>query len=59
MPPEWMWALDEELIEWFEHVEEERKRRFGDDDDDDGRDDDEPAAGMMMKNEYARGRGRG
>ena len=35
LPPEWMWALDEELEEWFEDVMQARKDRFGDDDRDD------------------------
>jgi hypothetical protein len=51
MPPPWMWHLDEELEEHFEKVVE--KRKSGRDDDDDDHD-----AGPMIRNEYARGRGR-
>jgi hypothetical protein len=28
-PPEWMWALDDELEEWFEQVEEARAEKYG------------------------------
>lgn len=28
MPPEWMWALDEELEEWFEEVQMVRKEKY-------------------------------
>lgn len=55
MPPEWMWLLDEELIDHFDRIKSERQARYGtssrsNDDDDDN--------GLMMQNEYARGRGR-
>lgn len=51
MPPEWMWPLDDEIVQWMDRVVEERKERFGGggssrDDDDSG--------GPMMKNEYSR-----
>lgn len=49
MPPEWMWTLDHELEEWFEHVAHDRKTRFGGG----GSDDDETS---MMGNELAKGR---
>ena len=48
MPPEWMWALDEELNEWFEEVEFRRKQKYG------GNDDESTAP--MMQNELARER---
>lgn len=51
MPPAWMWHLDEELEEHFEKVAERRKS--GKD-----RDDDDHDGPMMVRNEYARGRGR-
>lgn len=47
MPPKWMWSLGEELQEHFERVKENRNSGTRDEDD-----------GPMMKNEYARGRGR-
>ena len=28
-PPQWMWHLDEKLIEWFEEVDRKREARFG------------------------------
>lgn len=29
VPPEWMWALDEELEDWFEAVKDAREERRG------------------------------
>lgn len=54
MPPEWMWLLDEELIDHFERIKSERQSRYGTP----SRDDDDGDNGLMMQNEYARGRGR-
>jgi hypothetical protein len=52
MPPKWMWGLDEDLNRHFERLNEERGGSSRDDEDD------EPS-GPMVKNEYARSRGRG
>ena len=49
MPPSWMWHLDEELERHFDRVKERRKS---------GRTDDDRETGPMIRNEYARGRGR-
>lgn len=49
MPPRWMWALTDELADHFEWVKEQRQTGTASE-----RDDDQP----MVKNEYARGRGR-
>jgi hypothetical protein len=48
MPPEWMWALDEELADWFEDVTAARKERYG------GGDSSEDEA-PMMRNQMTRG----
>lgn len=53
MPPEWMWLLDEDLIDHFEKVRGDREDRYGTSSRD--KDDD---SGLMMQNEYAKGRGR-
>jgi hypothetical protein len=29
IPPEWMWALDDDLEKWFEEVEERREQKYG------------------------------
>lgn len=55
MPPEWMWALDDELIDHFDRVEAEREAKYGTGDDDE--DDEHESGGLMMQNEYAKGRG--
>jgi hypothetical protein len=34
IPPVWMWALDEELNDWFEKVDRDRKAKYGGGDDD-------------------------
>ena len=52
LPPEWMWHLTEELEDHFEMVKERRKSGAS------SRDDDERPSGPMIRNEYARGRGR-
>lgn len=52
MPPEWMWPLDAEIVDWMERVAEERKERYGGNSDDDDRD----SGGPMIQNEYARDR---
>lgn len=46
MPPRWMWHLNDELEKHFEAVKASRGSGSSDDE------------GPMMKNEYARGRGR-
>lgn len=55
MPPRWMWALDDELNDYFEKLKEARKRKFGIGDDDQ---DDVETSGPMLKNELAENRGR-
>lgn len=50
-----MWALDEELETHFDRIK--ARRRSGSTGDDDDDDDDE--RGLVVRNEYARGRGRG
>lgn len=52
MPPVWMWSLVEELNEYFDDLAVRRRSQGGADDDDD-----EPAGGMV-RNQYAKGRGR-
>lgn len=52
MPPEWMWPLDDEIVEWMDRIVDERNEKYGGSSD---RDDREPA-GPMMTNEYARER---
>lgn len=54
MPPEWMWPLDEPMVEWMERVAEERKEKYGGGSDDDRRDDRKTVP--MMQNELARER---
>jgi hypothetical protein len=49
MPPEWMWHLNDELEEHFEQVKERRRT---------GQDTDADADSTMIRNDYARGRGR-
>lgn len=49
MPPEWMWHLEDELVDWFEEVDRKRKEKYGGDSE--GSDD-------MTRNEFAEGRGR-
>lgn len=49
-PPEWMWPHEDELVIWFDEVEEERKRKYGRPSNDD---DDETVP--MMSNELAKG----
>lgn len=49
-PPMWMWHLDDELERHFEKVKEKRKSGAAVDD--------EPEVGPMIRNEYARRRGR-
>lgn len=51
MPPEWMWPLDDEIIQWMDNVIEDRKAKSGGD-----YDDGDKPSGPMMKNEYAQGR---
>jgi hypothetical protein len=46
-PPEWMWALDDELEEWFSELEVKRENRYG------GGNDYTPP---MMTNQLAKGR---
>lgn len=54
MPPQWMWPLAEQLEDHFEKVKERRKSKY-----DSGPDDDEDEVNApMIRNEYARGRGR-
>lgn len=55
MPPEWMWLLDEDLIEHFDRVNEDRIAKYGGS----SQDDDDLGGGLMVQNELARGRGRG
>lgn len=50
MPPEWMWPLDKEIVEWMERVTAKRKEKAGKADDDDD------VEGPMMSNELAAGR---
>lgn len=50
MPPIWMWHVSHELERHFEMVKERRSSGS------DSRDDDDSP--MMIRNEYARGRGR-
>jgi hypothetical protein len=50
-PPEWMWALDDELETWFEEVEENRKEKYGLKDSDD-------TVVPMMQNQLTLGRNR-
>lgn len=50
-----MWSFEDELKDWFERVKENRNSRFGGGDDDD--DSDSGGGSVMMKNEFARGRG--
>lgn len=52
LPPEWMWHLDEELIEHFQRINEEREERYGTPS---SRDDSDSGTGQMVQNEYARG----
>lgn len=52
VPPSWMWPFDEELVEWFEAIDEKRKDRYG------GGDDSSSGGDGMMSNELAKGRGR-
>lgn len=52
MPPEWMWPLDEAIVEWMERITEERKERAGGG----SSSRDERETVPMMQNEYARGR---
>lgn len=49
MPPEWMWCLPDELVDHFEEVRAAREE---------GRERDDDDAPGMLRNEYARGRGR-
>lgn len=49
MPPEWMWHLNEELERHFDKVKERHRS---------GRDTDDGDEGFMIRNEYAKGRGR-
>jgi hypothetical protein len=49
-PPEWMWALDEELEKWFDEVEEARREKYGLRDDD--------TIVPMMQNQMTAGRRR-
>ncbi len=51
MPPEWMWPLDAEIVEWMERVSSDRRDKYGGGDDDDDR-----TAVPLMKNELAEGR---
>lgn len=55
MPPEWMWLLDEDLVEHFDRVNEERAEKYGGGG---SRDDDDDLGGMMVQNDLAKGRGR-
>lgn len=52
MPPVWMWHLTDELEDHFEMVKDRRKSGIS------SRDDDDQPSGGMIRNEYARGRGR-
>lgn len=47
-----MWPLEDELVRHFEKVKQRRESGSPDEDDD------EPTEGVMVRNEYARGRGR-
>lgn len=56
MPPQWMWHLDEELIEHFDWVEEQRHQ--GPNDEDDDEEDESPSSSRrrmstLEENEYA------
>jgi hypothetical protein len=51
MPPQWMWAFDDELELWFEDVEAKREAKYGG-----GSSGDEQAP--MMGNELSAGRRR-
>lgn len=53
VPPEWMWALDHELIGWFDEVKRKRDEKYGRSNDDDDRDE-----APMMTNELAAARRR-
>jgi hypothetical protein len=48
IPPEWMWAIDHELEEWFEEVKRAREERYGSPSEDESR--------PMMQNELTKGR---
>ena len=52
MPPRWMWTLDEDLERHFEKVKDRRSAGISADDDDDD-------VGVVIRNDYAKGRGRG
>ena len=52
MPPEWMWALEDPLEEWFEEVEAARAEKYG------GRDNSRDTTVPMMSNSLAAGRKR-
>ena len=53
IPPEWMWPFDHLVAEWLEDVKARRADRFDSNKDDDS----DSGSAVMMKNEYARGRG--
>jgi hypothetical protein len=53
IPPEWMWALDDELEKWFDGVEEARNEKYGIND---SRSNDTVVP--MMQNELTRSRRR-
>lgn len=50
MPPEWMWPIDEAIVEWMDRIREERLERAGKDPEDDRE------QVPMMGNELAAGR---
>jgi hypothetical protein len=52
-PPEWMWALDDELEKWFDDVEENRKEKYGI-----NRDSGNDTVVPLMQNELTRNRRR-
>jgi hypothetical protein len=57
IPPEWMWALDDDLEKWFDEVEETRQQKYGRGD----RSDDTHANDTvvpLMQNELTRNRRR-
>jgi hypothetical protein len=53
MPPEWMWPLDDAIVEWMDRIREERDEKYGRGD----RDREEKRETVpMTSNELARGR---
>lgn len=55
MPPEWMWALDDPIEEWFDEVEATRNDKYGRSNESSSRHD---TTVPMMSNALAKGRKR-